>query len=85
MRDDKKHRDAGPEWVTVASFGNVLEASLVKGALEAAGIKAIVPAEVLGAFSLQRSVPFSNVASVLVQESDREKAIQILKTSGTSK
>jgi len=63
--------------VTIASFSTSIEASLAKGALEAAGISAFVPDEALGAFSRNRGgVP---VGVLQVFESDRDRAIAELR------
>ena len=63
--------------VTIASFATDLEASLAKGALEAAGIEAFVPGETLGTFSRNRGgVP---VGVLQVRESDRERAVAELR------
>ena len=58
--------------VTVANFPNMLEASLAKSALEAAGIPAFVPGE--GRWELD--------VDLKVLASDRDRAIDLLKTSG---
>ena len=63
--------------VTVASFATDLEASLAKGALEAAGIAAFVPGETLGTFSRNRGgIP---VGVLQVRESDRQRAVDELR------
>ena len=58
--------------VTVATFETEFEASLARGALEAIGIKAMVPGEVFGNYS-RRSRPFRGV-ELKVFESDCERA-----------
>jgi len=66
--------------VTVATFGNSIEASLARGALEAAGIPAFVPGEALGTFSPNRGgLP---VATLQVRVEDVERAIEELKRIG---
>lgn len=59
--------------VVVASFATSLEASLARGALEARGIRAFVPDEGLGSFSLRRGgIP---PGTLQVFASDRAEAI----------
>ena len=63
--------------ITIASFSGDMEASLAKGALEAAGITAFVPGETLGLFSRNRgSIP---VSVLQVFESDRDRAFAELR------
>ena len=63
--------------VSIASFSSDFEASLAKGALEAAGIAAFVPSETLGSFSRSRGgIP---VGVLQVFESDRERAVAELR------
>ena len=65
--------DQSDPLVTIASFATGMEASLARGALEAAGISAIVAGEGLGTFSRNRGgIP---VTELQVRKSDREKAI----------
>ena len=57
--------------VTIAEFKTVWEASMARGVLEAAGIRALVPEE-----TLVRSRPTTYPAGRLqVLESDRERAL----------
>ncbi len=63
--------------VTIASFATDFEASLAKGALEAAGIAAFVPSETLGSFSMNRGGIPAGVLQVL--ESDRDRAVAELR------
>jgi hypothetical protein len=58
--------------VTVAVFATSFEASLARGALDAIGIPASVPEEVLGPFSNVRG---STRTELQVFESDRERAL----------
>lgn len=58
--------------VTIATFADSLEASLAQGVLEAIGIRAYVPGEEQGSFSLGRGGPA--VAQLQVFERDREIA-----------
>ena len=63
--------------VTIASFPTHVEASLAKGALEAAGIPAFVPSEALGTFSRNRGgIP---IGVLQVFESDRDRAVAELR------
>jgi hypothetical protein len=63
--------------VTVATFSSNLEASLARGALEAAGIRAVVPNEALGTLSRQRGGAV--VEELRVFEADRERALVALR------
>ena len=63
--------------VTIATFGTSFEASLARGALEAAGIEALVPGEEAGTFSLYSSQPRPAVLQVL--ESNKDRAIAELR------
>jgi hypothetical protein len=68
--------------VTVAWFATSFEASLARGALEAAGIPAMVPDESLGTFSRRRGPgdsagPGSTVLQVFA--SDRHRAVAELR------
>jgi hypothetical protein len=66
--------------VTVATFGDSLEASLARGALEVAGIPAFVPGEALGTFTRNRGgLP---VATLQVRAADLERAVRELKRIG---
>ena len=63
--------------VTIASFSTDLEASLAKGALEAAGIAAFVPREMLGTFSrIRGGIP---LGVLQVAECDRDRAVAELR------
>jgi len=69
--------DQSDPLVTIASFATSLDASLARGALEAAGINAVVAGEGLGSFSRNRGgIP---VTELQVRDSDREKAIAELR------
>ena len=60
--------------VTIAAFDTELEASFARGALEAMGIRALVPGESSGSFS----GPYgggSHQAELKVFESDRDRAL----------
>ena len=63
--------------VTIATFSTSTEAFLAKGALEAAGIPALVPGEGLGTFSQNRGAIEMNVVQVL--EPDRDRAVAELR------
>jgi hypothetical protein len=59
--------------VTIATFATSFEASLARGALEAIGIRALVPGEALGTFSHNRGG--LALSELQVFESDRERAL----------
>jgi hypothetical protein len=59
--------------VRIAWFETEIEASLARGALEAAGIPALVPGESLGVLSLNRGGV--RTSELQVFESDRERAV----------
>jgi len=63
--------------VTLASFATDFEASLAKGALEAAGIAAFVPSETPGTFSRNSGGLGAGVLQVF--ESDRDRAVAELR------
>jgi hypothetical protein len=66
--------------VTIATFSSSFEASMVKGALEAIGIPALVPDEGSGTFSWYSRQPDGSGGSVLkVFESDRDRAVAELR------
>ena len=69
--------DQSDPLVTIASFATSMDASLARGALEAAGINAIVAGEGLGSFSRNRGG--IAVPELQVRKSDREKAIAELR------
>ncbi len=58
--------------VTIAAFADSFEASLARGALEAMGIRAHVPGEDRGSFSLHRGG--AGGTELQVFECDRERA-----------
>jgi hypothetical protein len=66
--------------VTVATFPTSLEASFARGALEAAGISALVPGEALGSFS--RNQGGAPLAELQVRSADRDRAIEELTRLG---
>jgi hypothetical protein len=73
-------RNTQSDLITVATFGDSLEASLARGALEAAGITAVVPGEALGAFSRSRGgLPLTELQ---VRVGDRDRAIKELRRRG---
>jgi hypothetical protein len=59
--------------VTIATFETAFEASLARGALEAIGIRALVPGEASGSFSTHRG----GIATTSLQvfASDRHRAL----------
>jgi hypothetical protein len=60
--------------VTIATFDTELEASFARGALEAIGIRALVPGEWSGSFTgMYRGLPHQ--AELQVFESDRDRAL----------
>jgi hypothetical protein len=59
--------------VTIATFDTAFEASLARGALEAIGIRALVPNEVVGMYSHNRGGLCN--ADLQVFESDRPRAV----------
>ena len=61
--------------VTIAVFDTVFDASLARGALEAAGIRALVPEETL----VRSRANFEFAASLQVFESDRAQAAVALR------
>lgn len=69
------------EFVTVATFENQIEASVARGALEAAGIRAFVPEETR-MFGLNRTVLHQPWAELKVKASDRDRAVEALKGAG---
>jgi len=62
--------------VTIRTFTTALEASLARGALEAAGIGALVPGEELGTFRRNRGGILE--MDLQVFEADRERALAVL-------
>ena len=66
--------------VTVATFGNMFDASVARGALEAEGVQAFVPGEALGAFS--QVPPREMWVELKVRASDCDRAVQLLKQAG---
>lgn len=68
--------------VTVATFGNMFEASIARGALEAEGLSAFVPGENMGAFGLNRAGVHEAWVELKVRASDRDRAVEFLKQAG---
>lgn len=68
------------ELVTVATFRNMFDASVARGALEAGGLPAFVPGENIGAFA--RSVMPGPLVEVKVRAGDRGRAVELLKQAG---
>ena len=77
---DEREREDGEEWVTVATFRNMFDASVAKGALEADGLSAFVPSENIGAFG--RAVMPGPWVEIEVRASDRDRAVELLKQAG---
>ena len=69
MRDDRK-------LITIAVFDTVWEASIARGALDAAGIRALVPEEHIGRTSRGSIFP---TGSLQVLDTDRDRAIAELR------
>ena len=67
--------------VTVATFQTVTEASVAKGALEAAGIHAVVPSE-LSVVGLNRAEAQMMWAELHVRAIDRDRATELLRQAG---
>jgi hypothetical protein len=76
----EREPEDGEEWVTVATFRNMFDASVARGALEADGLSAFVPGENIGAFA-RVTVPGTWV-EVKVRASDRDRAVELLKRAG---
>ena len=77
----KQKQAVAEEFVTVATFENQIEASVARGALEAAGIRAFVPEE-NRMFGLNRSVLHQPWAELKVKASDHDRAIKALRGAG---
>ncbi|MDQ6892636.1 MAG: hypothetical protein M3167_08145 [Acidobacteriota bacterium] len=70
----------GEDLVTVATFQTVFDASVAKGALEAAGVAAFVPRELAGSFS---RLPQHEIwAELKVRKRDRDFAVELLRKAG---
>ena len=65
--------------VTIATFDTEFEASLARGALEAIGIRALVPSESQGTFSGLYGRTGLGQAELRVLESDRVQAVAELR------
>jgi hypothetical protein len=63
--------------VTIAVFDTLWEASIARGALETAGIRALVPEERIGRLSRSGSIFASGSLQVL--ESDKDRAVAELR------
>ncbi len=68
--------------VVVATFASLTEASLARGALEAAGIPAFVPGEDVRMCNFKHPEWGSAAAEILVRPEDRERALEFLKLAG---
>jgi hypothetical protein len=68
--------------ITVAEFGNVDEALLLKSVLEGSGIKAFVPDELTAQTAPSYLFAGSGVR-VQVEDEDAETALAIIASSGT--
>lgn len=74
-------REEEEDFVTIATFEDSLEASMARGALEAEGIPAIAPNEVVGTFSRLSPRGF---AELKVHADDQERAVRLLEKMGHS-
>jgi hypothetical protein len=79
FRDEREPEDS-EEWVTVATFRNMFDASVARGALQADGLSALVPGENIGAFG--RAVMQGPWVQIKVRASDRDRAVELLKQAG---
>jgi len=70
------------EFVTVATFRNLFDASIARGALESDGVPALVPGEINGSFALNRSGAHEAWVELKVRLSDRDRAVQLLREAG---
>jgi hypothetical protein len=70
------------EFVTVATFGSLFEASIARGALEADGLSAYVPGENAGSFTQNRSGLNEVWVQLQVRASDRDRAVELLRQAG---
>ena len=70
------------ELVTVATFRNLFDASVARGALESAGIPAFVPGENMGSFALDRTGAGRDWVEMKVSPTDRGRALEILRKAG---
>ena len=70
----------GEEFVTIATFQTVFDATIARGALEAEGLRAFVPNEGAGSFS--RVPPRETWAELKVRAADRDRAVELLKQAG---
>lgn len=72
--------DPAERLVVIATFQTDFEASLARGALEAIGIRAVVPTESLGSFSgMYGGGMAAGPAELKVFESDRVRAVAELR------
>jgi hypothetical protein len=77
-----EHEQPPPEeLVTVATFENQIAASVARGALEAAGIRAFVPEETR-MFGFNQTVLHQPWADLKVKASDRDRAVEALREAG---
>ncbi|MGH9315586.1 MAG: DUF2007 domain-containing protein [Thermoanaerobaculia bacterium] len=79
-RQEEPGATEGVELVTVATFQNMFDASVARGALEAEGLPAFIPGESLGAFS--QVGPRQIWAELKVRASDRDRAVELLRQAG---
>jgi hypothetical protein len=79
---EEREPEEGDELVTVATFGNLFEASIARGALEADGLSAFVPGENAGSFTQNRSGLNEVRVELQVRASDRDRAVELLRQAG---
>ena len=79
---DEREPEEGDEFVTVATFPNLFEASVARGALEADGLPALVPSENIGAFGPDRTGTCEAWVELKVRTIDRDRAVEVLKHAG---
>ena len=77
--DEGLREEDEPDLVIVATFTTLVEASLARSALDAAGIPSVVPNEQPGGRSSER--PW---IELLVRPRDREEAVALLTAAGHS-
>ena len=74
-------RERPPTLVTVATFATGLDASVARGALEAEGIRAYIPAD--AAPTARDTVRLRPITEVRVRTSDRRRAMEVLERAGS--
>ena len=67
--------------VTVATFATGLDASVARGALEAEGIRAYVPADATA--TVRHTARLTPITEVRVRTSDRRRAMEVLERAAS--